>query len=74
MFVEQITKPGQISFTKLTYNGSVNLETPQSSTQSISHDTFTLTFNEIKDSIAYFSLYDSNTMHTNPIGISLRFW
>jgi hypothetical protein len=74
MFVEQITKPGQISFTKLTYDGSVNLETPQSSTQSVSHDTFTLTFNEIKDSIAYFSLYDSNTMHTNPIGISLRFW
>lgn len=77
MVVTQKVLPGQIAFTKLTYNPKAKRSDSceYAKTSFIENDDLKLEYQGlIRDHVIYFDLTDKLTKETKPLGFSMRYW
>jgi hypothetical protein len=74
MYVKQTIQPGQVAFTKLTHDPSVDLTECNMDATSLISNELELQFVGTKDGAVNFIINDKVSGELYPINIDLRYW
>jgi hypothetical protein len=78
MYVSQTILAGEIGFTRITYDETINMEKENCETtdgqEIVSDEIILLKADIIIDDVVYFTVIDPATNENHMLGISLRYW